>query len=189
MELIHDIAPGATQAFHTALNGQAEWDQPFFSVSGPPGSASDLDIVLTDGACTSILAGIASVNVGGDPVEVFSFTNAGPTTTFGVAILQFSGPNPGLMKTVNVGSGSITIDQFDTKTGASWGHSAALAGLGVRYRIRPWHRPWSGPGRRRPRVGASALGTATSGSVWRPRATAAVSAGATAATATTAGSV
>jgi Ca2+-binding RTX toxin-like protein len=35
------------------------------------------------------------------------------------------------MKAVNVGSDSITMDQFDTKTGASWGHSAALGGLGV----------------------------------------------------------
>jgi subtilisin family serine protease len=32
---------------------------------------------------------------------------------------------------VNVGRDSITIDQFDTKTGTSWGHSAALGGLGV----------------------------------------------------------
>jgi Ca2+-binding RTX toxin-like protein len=48
-----------------------------------------------------------------------------------VIILQFSGPNPGSMKFVNAGSGSITIDQFDTRTGASWGHSAALGGLGV----------------------------------------------------------
>ncbi len=46
-------------------------------------------------------------------------------------ILQFSGPDPGLMKTVNVGSGSITIDQFDTRSGTSFGHSVARGGLGV----------------------------------------------------------
>ena len=106
-----------------------QWDQPFFSVSGPPGSASDMDIVLTDAACTTRLASSASSNVGGDPFELVGFTNAGPAITFGVIILRFSGPNPELMKTV--GSGSITIDEFDTKTGASWGHSAALGGLGV----------------------------------------------------------
>nr|MBA2440520.1 peptidase S8 [Thermoleophilaceae bacterium] len=109
-----------------------QWDQPFFSVSGPPGSASDMDIILTNGACNTNLADGATNNVGGDPVEVvLDFTNAGPGTTFGIIILHFAGPNPGLMKTVNVGSGSITIDQFDTNTGASWGHSAALGGLGV----------------------------------------------------------
>ncbi|MGH9364364.1 MAG: S8 family serine peptidase, partial [Thermoanaerobaculia bacterium] len=108
-----------------------QWDQPFFSVGGAPGSASDMDIVLTDAACTTVLAASTAFNVGDDPVEVFSFGNAGPATTFGVIILQFSGPDPGLMKTVNVGSGSITIDEFDTRTGTSWGHSAALGGLGV----------------------------------------------------------
>ncbi|MGQ0592846.1 MAG: S8 family serine peptidase, partial [Gammaproteobacteria bacterium] len=108
-----------------------QWDEPFASVSGPPGSASDLDIVLTDADCNTVLDRSADDNVGGDPFEVFSFTNAGPDTTFGVIIGKFSGPNPSLMKTVNVGSGSITIDEFDTRTGASWGHSAALGGLGV----------------------------------------------------------
>ncbi len=108
-----------------------QWDQPFFSVSGAPGSASDIDIVLTNAACDTLFAGSAAANVGGDPLEVFGFTNTGSTANFGIIILRLSGPNPGLMKTVNVGSGSITINQFDTRTGASWGHSAALGGLGV----------------------------------------------------------
>jgi hypothetical protein len=90
-----------------------------------------MDIILTNAACTVAAAGSVNDNFGDDPVEIFEFTNAGPASTFGIIILRFSGPNPGLMKTVNVGSSSITIDQFDTKTGASWGHSAALGGLGV----------------------------------------------------------
>ena len=108
-----------------------QWDQPFFSVSGPPGSANDMDILLTDAGCSAILGDSAEPNIGSDPFEFFSFGNAGPDTTFGIIILHVTGPNPGVMKAVNVGSDSITIDQFDTKTGASWGHSAALGGLGV----------------------------------------------------------
>ncbi|MBA2593936.1 MAG: hypothetical protein M3495_18435 [Pseudomonadota bacterium] len=69
-----------------------------------------MDIVLTDAACTTVLASSAAANVGGDPFEFFSFGNAGPATTFGVRILHFAGPLPGLMKTVLIGSGSITID-------------------------------------------------------------------------------
>jgi hypothetical protein len=46
-----------------------QWDQPFFSVSGPPGSASDMDIILTNGACDIVLAGSAAANLGGDPYE------------------------------------------------------------------------------------------------------------------------
>jgi hypothetical protein len=111
-----------------------QWDQPFFSVSGMPGSNSDLDILLTDAACTTILnSGNSGVelNVGRDPVEVVDFSNAGPATTFGVIILQFSGPAPGLMKTVLSGSSALTIDEFGTQSGTSFGHSVARGGLGV----------------------------------------------------------
>ncbi len=108
-----------------------QWDQPFFSVSGPPGSQSDLDIVLTDAACNNLGIGSAESNVGGDPLEVFGVVNNGSTAAVGLRILQFSGPDPGLMKTVLFGSNALTIDEFDTNTGASWGHSAALGGLGV----------------------------------------------------------
>jgi hypothetical protein len=138
-EEAHDFDPGAgvntcqqiTIPAGRTLIEVYQWDEPFFSVSGPPGSASDLDIVLTNAACTTIVASGVDANVGGDPVEVFGFNNAGPGTAFGIIVLHLAGPNPGLMKTVNAGSGSITIDLFDTRTGASWGHSAALGGLGV----------------------------------------------------------
>ena len=138
-EELHDFDPGlgvdTCQRITIPVGGTLrqifQWDEPFFSVSGPPGSRSDLDIILTDAACNLGLAGSADVNVGRDPFEVFSFGNAGPATTFGIIILQFSGPDPGLMKTVNVGSGSITIDQFDTRSGTSFGHSVARGGLGV----------------------------------------------------------
>ena len=138
-EELHDFDPGlgvdTCQQITIPVGGTLgqifQWDEPFFSVSGPPGSQSDLDIILTDAACNLGLAGSADVNVGRDPFEVFSFDNTGPATTFGMIILQFSGPDPGLMKTVNVGSSSITIDQFDTRSGTSFGHSVARGALGV----------------------------------------------------------
>jgi subtilisin family serine protease len=133
----HDFDPGpgidVCQSITIPVNGTLtmvyQWDQPFFSVSGPPGSASDMDIFLTNAACDTVLAGSATPNVGGDPVVVFPFTNSGPATSFGIIIGRFAGPNPGLMKFV--GNGAVTINEFDTKTGTSWGHSAALGGLGV----------------------------------------------------------
>jgi subtilase family protein/hemolysin type calcium-binding protein len=113
-----------------------QWDQPFFSVSGAPGSASDMDIVLANAACDTVLEGSAEANIGADPVEVFSFTNFSFTnpagsgvTTFNLVILKFVGPNPDLMKTVNSGSGSFA--EFDTASGTSVDHSNALGGLGV----------------------------------------------------------
>ena len=40
MQLIHDVAPGASQAFHTAFNGQADFAQGIEELAGcPPGSS------------------------------------------------------------------------------------------------------------------------------------------------------
>ncbi len=133
----HDFDPGAgtdpcqqiTIPVGGTLRVSFQWDQPFFSVSGPPGSASDMDILLANAACSTVLAGSTAGNVGGDPVEVLSFTNPGPGTTFNLVILHFSGPNPDLMKTVSFASG--TINEFDTASSTSFGHNSALGGLGV----------------------------------------------------------
>jgi hypothetical protein len=57
-----------------------------------------MNILLTDVGCSAILTGSAAANLGGDPYEFFSFVNAGPDTTFGIIILHFTGPKPGLMK-------------------------------------------------------------------------------------------
>ena len=93
-----------------------------------------MDILLTNEGCTTLVAGSASPNVGADPVEVFAFSNEGPDTTFGVILLRASGPDPGLLKTVLFGSGPslpITIDEFDTGSGSSFGHNNTRGGLGV----------------------------------------------------------
>jgi len=46
------------------------------------------------------LAFSAIANVGGDPVEVMSFTNDGPATAFNIVIMHFAGPFPELIKYV-----------------------------------------------------------------------------------------
>ena len=135
----HDFDPGAgvdicqriTIPTGAVMSLLYQWDQPFFSVSGPPGSQSDMDIVITNAACNTLLGGGANGNVGGDPIEFLGYGHSDPETTYGLIILHHAGPAPGLMKTVRVFNDSITIDEFDTKSGASWGHSAALGGLGV----------------------------------------------------------
>ncbi len=108
-----------------------QWDQPFFSASGPPGSASDMDIVLANAACRTVREFSADPNVGEDPVEVFGFTNppGSGVTTFNLLILKFRGPKPKLMKTVSFESGSF--DEFNTASGTSFGHNSAVGGLGV----------------------------------------------------------
>ena len=142
---VHDFDPGPgvdlcqqiTLPVGQGLASIFQWDQPFFSVSGVPGSNSDLDILLTNAGCTTVLnpdnSGVEA-NVGGDPVEVVEFFNAGPATTFGLLILKFAGPAPGLMKTALLDLSrlaQVAINEFDTQSPASYGHFNALGGLGV----------------------------------------------------------
>jgi len=42
-----------------------QWDSPFFSASGPPGTLNDLDIYLLDASATQVVEGSAFNNVGG----------------------------------------------------------------------------------------------------------------------------
>jgi len=60
-----------------------QWDQPFFSVSGMPGSNSDLDILLTDAACTRF----RGVDPEADGFPNFSGTSAAAPHAAGIAAL------------------------------------------------------------------------------------------------------
>ena len=63
-------------------------------------------------------------NVGGDPVEVFAYTNTtGSNLTVNVLIGIFSGANPGFMKYVIFGSSAI--NEFATNSGTIYGHANA----------------------------------------------------------------
>ena len=133
----HDFDPGpATDTLmqvSIAANTQTifsfQWEQPFLSASGPPGSASDFDIIIYSNSGTALAGGTAN-NLGGDPVEVFSYTTPpGPTKTYQIGIEHYSGPKPGRVKFVYFHS--MTINEFATNSGTSYGHSMAAGGRGV----------------------------------------------------------
>ena len=127
-----DICQQVTIPVGESIGISFQWDQPFFSVSGAPGSVSDLDIILTDASCdtSAPLATATDNNFQGDPIEYLTYENTGPDTTFGLVILHLTGPYPGLMKTIDT-SESLTYDEFDTQTGASYGHPLAVGATGV----------------------------------------------------------
>jgi Subtilase family len=119
------ISPGST--FILSL----QWDSPFFSVSGPPGSENDLDLYILDASATQVLAGTTFNNIGGDAVELFGYTNNGPTAlTVNLMIVNHSGPNPTLIKYVYFGTGFI-ISEFATSSGTIFGHSNAAGAEAV----------------------------------------------------------
>ena len=142
----HDFDPGPgidtcqqiTVPVGEGLNLIFQWDQPFASATiGGAGSQSDMDILLEDAGCPgfpTLDRQGGEPNIGGDPVEVVNFSNEGPATTFGVIIVRFAGPAPGFIKTVLLDrsrAAQITIDEFDTRSGTSYGHLNAQGGIGV----------------------------------------------------------
>ena len=105
-----------------------QWDEPFFSVSGPPGSSNDLDIAIYSDSFTATLEISGTVsNVGGDPLELIGFFNPGPETSFNIVIEKKpGGPDPGLMKYVIFdSSNTVMIREYDTASGTIVGHANA----------------------------------------------------------------
>ncbi|MGH9181744.1 MAG: S8 family serine peptidase, partial [Acidimicrobiales bacterium] len=128
----HDFGSGdVRQRIKVPADSEArlvfQWDEPFLSVSGAPGSAGDMDIlILKPGTNTVVDQGKAkgtAVNTGGDPVEVVTFTNNTSFDGLDLVITRCAGPDPALMKYVLIGSG--TIVEHDNAKSTVYGHANA----------------------------------------------------------------
>jgi hypothetical protein len=111
-----------------------QWDAPFASVCpGCPGSPNDLDIYVFNDPPTTVLAGGAATNTGGDAVEVFGFGNPAGSgvTAFNILITTFNGPAPQVIKYVRFGGGGVTITEFDTRSSTLYGHANAAGAAAV----------------------------------------------------------
>jgi len=115
-----------------------QWDQPFFSVSGAPGSESDMDIGLYLGGAFTGLGGFSN-NLGGDPVEVFGVMNSGPPLLLEIGLELFAGPAPGLMKYVifaprvnEIGDPPPSfVLEYRTDSSTNYGHSNAAGAAAI----------------------------------------------------------
>lgn len=136
----HDFDPGPgvsnLQSITVPVGGGStiifQWSQPFGA------AVTDLDIwiIAADGLTPLAIGG--AVNIGGDPLEIFTFNNTGAfdfdgvpgaDTSFFVLIENFAGPQPDLMRYGY--SGSLTVNTFDTASGTSYGHASAPGAAGV----------------------------------------------------------
>lgn len=135
----HDFNPGSgVDIFqHVTIPAGAtliisfQWDSPYFSVSGGSGSTNDIDIFIVNASQTSVVAGSASPNIGGDPEEILIFTNFAPfTANYNIMITNFNGHDPGLLKYV-IFNTSISINQYDTASGTAYGHANAAGAEAV----------------------------------------------------------
>ena len=109
-----------------------QWQDPYASVSGSPGASSDLDIILYSNPSNGPLhaqAGGIDANIGGDPVEIFAYTNNGPAKTYQLGLELVSGPAPGRIKYVYFGN--VTINEYATGSGTLYGHPNAAGARAV----------------------------------------------------------
>ena len=141
--ILHDFDPGPATVTAQPLTVPVgatftlvmQWNQPFRSVSGAPGATTDLLINLYASDASTIVEFTDDSNLGADPIEAFAFTNdgslpQGTDTRFFLKIEKMVGPDPELIKYVYTDSGGgVTIDQFDTQDGTSYGHSAAAGSM------------------------------------------------------------
>lgn len=116
--------PGNTQVIFVL-----QWDDPFYSVSGTPGADTDMDMILYSSKGVAQVGGI-DANIGGDAVEIFSFTTkGGPAKNYRLSIDHNAGPAPGRVKFVYFGD--MTINEFSTDSATSYGHPIAAGGQAV----------------------------------------------------------
>ena len=110
-----------------------QWDQPY------GGATTDLDIFIIAADDATILAAGGNVNIGGDPLEIVQFNNTGafdfdgvggPDTKFRILIENFQGNPPDIIK-YSIAEDAVTIDDFDSASGTSFGHSSAAGAAAV----------------------------------------------------------
>ena len=142
---LHDFDPGSgTDVYQTVtLRGgdldtvfSFQWDEPYFKVSGAPGSASDYDIFicLDDTQPVNALncpGFSANANVGSDPIEVLGGTVSGGNLTAYLAISRFSGASNNLLKIVAFGGSTFSFNEWNTASASIFGHSNAAGAEAV----------------------------------------------------------
>jgi subtilisin family serine protease len=132
---LHDFDAGpAVDAWQrVSFNGKNipfsfQWDQPFFSVSGAPGSRSDIDVCVSTEPSPAGLLGCAAVaNVGSDPLEIWTLSGSG---TVYFAIAHVTGPYPTLMKYIWF-SDAISDLEHGTHSPTIFGHPNAAGANAV----------------------------------------------------------
>jgi len=112
-----------------------QWDSPFFSVSGPPGTQNDLDIYIFEsngaGGLSLVTAAITDNIASGDPVEIVGFQCPFSQCVAFIVIVHFAGPIPERMKhVIHTGGASPTLSPA-ISSGTIYGHANANGAIAV----------------------------------------------------------
>ena len=106
-----------------------QWENPFFSISGPPGGTADIDLFLySDPPGPNPLASSVINNIGGDALEIIQFQNTGPTANFNIVIALFSGTAPNMVKWIALGD-LLSVNDFPTNSATCFAHPNAAGAM------------------------------------------------------------
>lgn len=144
----HDFGNGEiSQSLTVAPGGRfsvtLQWDEPYESVSGSPGSRSDLDIRLLTAGTDFVRGEGTSMNVGGDPVEfVASGTSTTRPTSLDLRISYCGGERvPSFMKWVTM-QGTLLQSNPLADAPTLYGHPNMpfTAGVGAAFELQTFGR-------------------------------------------------
>jgi subtilase family protein/Big-like domain-containing protein/Calx-beta domain-containing protein len=139
--MLHDFDPGPEVdylqsiyiPFFSTIYIAFQWDEPFYSVSGAPGAAKDLDVYITNEDGTGVYAQSITRNIGGDPVEVIQYTGMDLFGQHNIMIANYDGLDAGLMKYVvyDAGFSPSILNEYDTASSTTFGHANAAGAEAV----------------------------------------------------------
>lgn len=95
-----DVFQAFTLEPGSVMQLELQWSDPAYSVSGPPGAATDLDMFIVNELGTEVLEAATRINTGRDPSEFIQFTNPKSSSqkNFNILITKASGHPPRLFK-------------------------------------------------------------------------------------------
>ncbi len=137
-DVLHDFDPGPGVSIFQQITlppgGTTisfQWDEPYFSVSGPPGSASDYDLFVCPTPVLNLAClGVVDLNVGKDPIEVLPLQVTGGPLQAYLAIGRFAGSTSNSLKYI-AGNSSFTVNTFNTNSSTLFGHANAAGAEAV----------------------------------------------------------
>jgi len=109
------------------------WSNPAYSVSGPPGAQTDLDLFIINKEETEVIEAATFINTGKDPNEFIQFQNPASSdqTEFKLLISKASGPSPQLIKYVIEGRFDGEIKEYQTTSGTIVGRANTSSAISV----------------------------------------------------------
>lgn len=126
----HDFGNGEIFQPFKLLPGEsffllAQWNQPSFTATGGVGALSDIDFLIFDASGENFIDGTFDFNIGGDPVEFFSFFNFTEDSLFNLAIVRYEGPDPDQIQLVPFDISPDLLAELGNDVGTTYGHANA----------------------------------------------------------------